>query len=126
MITKLTQQERLELGIQLARTQTLVLRVFKSVLGDLTPETVEFMAGDIFRMMANSSQKVRFNLIEGTELCINLLAERHRAAATLRDAVRRIDALERSMHSVVMRSIEMTAEHDLHGTYDYDARSVAA
>lgn len=122
----LTIKERIELGAYLAKAQTLVMRAFKYGIGNTRATAIDTMVKELVEGLARANSQQRFQIVDGTELCINLLSDRYRHSAVDAAGVEAVNHLERALQGVVTKAIEKTAEYNaLAETYE-DAPSVAA
>jgi hypothetical protein len=115
---KMTQQERIDLGSHLAKTQLLVIRAFRTGLNRAATDSI---AINIFSLLTQSNMRQRLQIIEGTELCINLLSERYRGSSEDVASTRRFERIERALHEAVTSAIEKIAEYDHQAAEHYES-----
>lgn len=108
----MTIKERIDLGANLAKTQTMVMRAFRMGVDHARPSVVDGMVNDLVLSLTQSNNQQRFQIVDGTELCINLLSDRYRQSASDKSAAEAVTQIERALHGVVTAAIEQVAEYD--------------
>jgi hypothetical protein len=115
--TTMTIKERMDLGLHLARAQTMVMRAFSHGFDPNCTEQIDSFVMSFTATLTQARRSHRFQIVEGTELCIDLLRDRSRQQATNEMEVERSARTERALSIAIQRAIDRLVEIDFQARY---------
>lgn len=114
----MTSKERMDLGLHLARTQTLVMKAFRTGLDPNRLDQIDVFVTKFTATLVEASQDQRFQIMDGTELCIEVMSDRYRQNAQDDLQAERATRTERALDLAVSRAIDRLAEMEMTGEYE--------
>lgn len=110
---KMTFKERLDLGAHLARTQTMVMRVFSNAFDQNRSEQLEMFEVGFTATLCEADQSMRVQIVDGTEMCIGVLSQRYRQLAVSDLDEERASRIEKALDLAISRAIDRLAELEM-------------